>query len=369
METDGNGDLMQLAALQKAADAKQSDFEQRKKARVAVDDKSDQDNSRKAFYREFKKVVEAADVIIQVRRRGRRGLGPGCSTGAAGGPVWGARAAGGRGQGSWPAPHGGGRACPPPLAGPQPLPPDDAPPHPLPTAAQVLDARDPLACRCLDVERHIRSVNPGKRIILLLNKMDLVPREVGEQWLTYFRQVARRWLLRAPGSAPGALEASLLGSAGAEGPAALVDGPAGGCACRYRQPAALSWRRRCCCADPRPAPTCAPPQGGAAHRGLQVLHTAAGHQHGPAQDGPGQELVRRAARRRLPGGGHTAAGGRWLQPAIRSRRCRCCCCCSCCCAHTDAQMRWCGPAFATAWLLLWPGLPQPPSRLDQSCST
>lgn len=35
----------------------------------------------------------------------------------------------------------------------------------------MLDARDPLACRCLDVERYIRSTSPNKRIILLLNKM------------------------------------------------------------------------------------------------------------------------------------------------------------------------------------------------------
>jgi nuclear GTP-binding protein len=39
---------------------------------------------------------------------------------------------------------------------------------------QVLDARDPLACRCPDVERYIRSISHNKRIILLLNKMDLV---------------------------------------------------------------------------------------------------------------------------------------------------------------------------------------------------
>ncbi|EFJ45692.1 hypothetical protein VOLCADRAFT_42065, partial [Volvox carteri f. nagariensis] len=75
------------------------------------------DNSRKAFYREFRRVVEASDVIIQ-----------------------------------------------------------------------VLDARDPLACRCPDVERYIRETNPNKKIVLLLNKMDLVPREVGERWLRYFRE-------------------------------------------------------------------------------------------------------------------------------------------------------------------------------------
>lgn len=37
--------------------------------------------------------------------------------------------------------------------------------------SQVLDARDPAGCRCLDVERYVRSLDPNKRIILLLNKM------------------------------------------------------------------------------------------------------------------------------------------------------------------------------------------------------
>lgn len=58
------------------------------------------DGSRKAFYKEFRRVVEMSDVVIQ-----------------------------------------------------------------------VLDARDPLACRCPDVERYIRSTSPNKKIILLLNKM------------------------------------------------------------------------------------------------------------------------------------------------------------------------------------------------------
>ena len=44
-------------------------------------------------------------------------------------------------------------------------------PNNNPVILQVLDARDPLACRCPDVERYIRSTNPNKRIVLLLNKM------------------------------------------------------------------------------------------------------------------------------------------------------------------------------------------------------
>jgi hypothetical protein len=49
------------------------------------------------------------------------------------------------------------------------------PTHPHPT--QVLDARDPEGCRCPDVERYVRSLDPGKKIILLLNKMgEALPR-------------------------------------------------------------------------------------------------------------------------------------------------------------------------------------------------
>eukprot|EP00798_Chlamydomonas_sp_ICE-L_P017852 gene17852-24239_t len=114
LDTDGN----QLADVQAAALAKEADFETRKRARLTGDTTgTDKDGSRKAFYKEFRKVVDLADVVIQ-----------------------------------------------------------------------VLDARDPMSCRCLDVERYIRQNNPNKRIVLLLNKMDLVPREVGEKWLAYFRE-------------------------------------------------------------------------------------------------------------------------------------------------------------------------------------
>lgn len=36
---------------------------------------------------------------------------------------------------------------------------------------EVLDARDPLGCRCSDVERFIRKLDPSKKVILLLNKI------------------------------------------------------------------------------------------------------------------------------------------------------------------------------------------------------
>ena len=62
------------------------------------------DSSRRAFYKEFVKVVDAADVVIE-----------------------------------------------------------------------VLDARDPLGCRCLDVERLVRKSGADKKVILLLNKIGKSP--------------------------------------------------------------------------------------------------------------------------------------------------------------------------------------------------
>ncbi|XP_058931994.1 guanine nucleotide-binding protein-like 3 [Kogia breviceps] len=49
---------------------------------------------------------------------------------------------------------------------------------------EVLDARDPLGCRCPQVEEAI--VKAGqKKLVLVLNKSDLVPKENLENWLSY----------------------------------------------------------------------------------------------------------------------------------------------------------------------------------------
>jgi len=51
---------------------------------------------------------------------------------------------------------------------------------------EVLDARDPPACRCDALERGI--TGSGKRLILLLNKIDLVPREAVEAWVSHLKR-------------------------------------------------------------------------------------------------------------------------------------------------------------------------------------
>ncbi|XP_047962392.1 guanine nucleotide-binding protein-like NSN1 isoform X2 [Salvia hispanica] len=53
---------------------------------------------------------------------------------------------------------------------------------------EVLDARDPLGTRCVDMEKMVLSAGPDKQLVLLLNKIDLVPREAAEKWLTYLRE-------------------------------------------------------------------------------------------------------------------------------------------------------------------------------------
>ena len=77
---------------------------------------SERDSSKKAFFREFKKVVEESDVILE-----------------------------------------------------------------------VLDARDPIGCRARAVEQSILSKG-DKKIVLVLNKIDLVPRQVVTAWLKHLRQ-------------------------------------------------------------------------------------------------------------------------------------------------------------------------------------
>jgi len=41
---------------------------------------------------------------------------------------------------------------------------------------EVLDARDPMGCRCRDIEGEVLGMAEGrKKILLVLNKIDLVP--------------------------------------------------------------------------------------------------------------------------------------------------------------------------------------------------
>ncbi|XP_076985155.1 guanine nucleotide-binding protein-like 3 isoform X2 [Tamandua tetradactyla] len=61
---------------------------------------------------------------------------------------------------------------------------------------EVLDARDPLGCRCPQVEEAI--IQGGqKKLILVLNKSDLVPRENLESWLNYLEKELPTVVFRA----------------------------------------------------------------------------------------------------------------------------------------------------------------------------
>nr|AAO19472.1 nucleostemin [Mus musculus] len=52
---------------------------------------------------------------------------------------------------------------------------------------EVLDARDPLGCRCPQIEEAVIQ-SGSKKLILVLNKSDLVPKENLENWLNYLNK-------------------------------------------------------------------------------------------------------------------------------------------------------------------------------------
>lgn len=52
---------------------------------------------------------------------------------------------------------------------------------------EVLDARDPLGCRCFQMEEAVLQAEGNKKLVLVLNKIDLVPKEVVEKWLDYLQ--------------------------------------------------------------------------------------------------------------------------------------------------------------------------------------
>ncbi|CZR62027.1 related to nuclear GTPase [Phialocephala subalpina] len=69
----------------------------------------------------------------------------------------------------------------------------------------VLDARDPEGTRSKEVERMVMAAaSGGKRLILILNKIDLIPAGVLKAWLIHLRRYFPTLPLRASGPAPNA---------------------------------------------------------------------------------------------------------------------------------------------------------------------
>ncbi|KAI5865108.1 P-loop containing nucleoside triphosphate hydrolase protein [Durotheca rogersii] len=69
----------------------------------------------------------------------------------------------------------------------------------------VLDARNPEGTRSREVERMVMAAaSGGKRLILVLNKIDLIPPHVLKGWLAYLRRYFPTLPLRASGPAPNA---------------------------------------------------------------------------------------------------------------------------------------------------------------------
>ncbi|CAG9539236.1 unnamed protein product [Cercopithifilaria johnstoni] len=53
---------------------------------------------------------------------------------------------------------------------------------------EVVDGRDPMGTRCLHIEQFLRKEKSHKHLILILNKVDLVPTWVTKKWLTLLSQ-------------------------------------------------------------------------------------------------------------------------------------------------------------------------------------
>ncbi|KAF2145658.1 uncharacterized protein K452DRAFT_315854 [Aplosporella prunicola CBS 121167] len=69
----------------------------------------------------------------------------------------------------------------------------------------VLDARDPEGTRSKEVERSVMAAEGGnKRLILILNKIDLIPPPILKGWLTHLRRYFPTLPLRASNPAPNA---------------------------------------------------------------------------------------------------------------------------------------------------------------------
>lgn len=76
---------------------------------------------------------------------------------------------------------------------------------------EVLDARDPAGSRSSRIESAVRRA-PGKRLVLVLNKVDLVPRDVATRWLDVLRSTGLA-VVAFKASTKGGVASSALDSA------------------------------------------------------------------------------------------------------------------------------------------------------------
>ncbi|KAA0707979.1 Guanine nucleotide-binding protein-like 3 [Triplophysa tibetana] len=62
---------------------------------------------------------------------------------------------------------------------------------------EVLDARDPLGCRCPQLEEAVLKHSGKKRLLLTLNKIDLIPKENLEKWVDYLEAECPTFVFKA----------------------------------------------------------------------------------------------------------------------------------------------------------------------------
>ncbi|KNE94392.1 hypothetical protein PSTG_12292 [Puccinia striiformis f. sp. tritici PST-78] len=115
---------------------------------------------------------------------------------------------------------------------------------------EVLDARDPLGTRSLQLERD--AVQQGKKVLLVLNKVDLVPKQNVDSWLAYLR---RSWPT-LPFKSSTQSQRNNLSSKGSQATGREGSSTANGCSIQPLMQLLKNYARRTTVVDPsRPSST------------------------------------------------------------------------------------------------------------------